>query len=231
VDLTVQVGDLTLDAIVDSATRVSHLDGFGTANGQNTQILPADRATLLAFYHTLDQHVTRESPEPTAVLDRVVSMWAEHPTTVSLTRVVMGEENRSWTMECGYAQCWNGNAWSYTGGCASWTWYSETHDCWSYNDWDANSSQNAQLGDHYGSTYYWTGSSWAVGSPDHWAWPYEVGDCNGRCGADCGSSTQYTQDCANHDGCVRNGHDIASLWCDDEFTSASDDWTFAPNCY
>jgi len=41
----------------------------------------------------------------------------------------------------------------------------------------------------------------------------------------------YSQDCLNHDGCVRNGHSAASIWCDDEFAMTTDDFSFAPNCY
>lgn len=46
-----------------------------------------------------------------------------------------------------------------------------------------------------------------------------------------GLYTQYTLDATNHDGCVRNGHLLASAYCDDQFVSASDDELYAPNCY
>ena len=91
-----------------------------------------------------------------------------------------------------------------------------------------------QLGNHYScseDTWYWNGSGWSCGEPDHWNYPYEVGNCFGRCGQGCGGDHQYTKDCTDHDGCVRNGHVIASFWCDDEFTSASDDALGADDCY
>ena len=94
--------------------------------------------------------------------------------------------------------------------------------------------QIAQLGDHTtcgGDEYYLNGSTWVCGEPDHWSRPKVMGICFGRCGGGCGGDTQYTLDATNHDGCVRNGHALASAYCDDQFVSASDDEMFAGNCY
>ena len=59
---------------------------------------------------------------------------------------------------------------------------------------------------------------------------YAYGNCFGACGAGCPGSYQFTVDCVNHDSCVRNGHVMASGYCDDQYTSALDDWASAPNC-
>jgi hypothetical protein len=59
---------------------------------------------------------------------------------------------------------------------------------------------------------------------------YTYGNCFGVCGAGCPGSYQFTVDCVNHDQCVRNGHITSSGYCDDQFTSASDDWASAPDC-
>jgi hypothetical protein len=59
---------------------------------------------------------------------------------------------------------------------------------------------------------------------------YSYGNCFGVCGAGCPGSYQYTVDCLNHDTCTRNGHVLASGYCDDQFTAASDDWASAPDC-
>jgi hypothetical protein len=60
---------------------------------------------------------------------------------------------------------------------------------------------------------------------------------NGSNYGNCGTSStgsQFTTDCTNHDQCVRTskhgGHALASLFCDDQFTSCVDDNTFAPSC-
>jgi hypothetical protein len=60
---------------------------------------------------------------------------------------------------------------------------------------------------------------------------------NGSNYGNCGTSStgsQFTKDCTNHDQCVRTakhgGHALASLYCDDQFSSCVDDQSFAPSC-
>ena len=55
-------------------------------------------------------------------------------------------------------------------------------------------------------------------------------ECYGACGAGCDSGSDYSKDCAIHDGCANAGYDD---WeCADEFASATDDWAYggAPHC-
>ena len=226
------VNGLALSALMDPASGAGALDGFAEANGADTQLVAEDRALLQGLSAALN----RELPEADAAapaakyLRRSVSLWAQHPTTVELERTVLGEQGRGDTMLCSYAKC-DG---TYTGGCSAWNWYSYAqHDC-QHGGFSATINQQiAQLGDHgtcSGDELYYSGG-WKCGEPDHWSRPKVYGNCFGRCGGGCGGDTQYTKDATNHDGCVRNGHALASAYCDDQFTSASDDELFAGNCY
>lgn len=230
----VRYNGMTLTGLVDADNGVSSLDGFAEANGQDTQMTDADREVASAFYAALNAELPfgdAATPE-SKYLRRAVGLWAEHPDTVQMQRTVMGEQGRGYTMLCSYAKC-NG---SYTGSCGgSYNWYSYAkHDC-QHGGFDYTGNQQiAQLGDHTscsGDEYYMSGGSWVCGEPDHWSRPKVIGICWGRCGGGCGGDTQYTLDATNHDGCVRNGHALASAYCDDQFTSASDDELYAPNCY
>jgi hypothetical protein len=230
----VRQNGMTLTGLVDTVNGVSDLDGFGEETGQDTQMLDGDREVLSGLYAALNAQLPAgDAAAPEArYLRRAVSLWSQHPTSVELQRTVMGEEGRGYTMLCSYAKC-NG---AWTGSCGgSYNWYSYAkHDC-QHGGFDlAKNQQIAQLGDHSscsGDEYYLNGSTWVCGEPDHWSRPKVMGICFGRCGGGCGGDTQYTLDATNHDGCVRNGHALASAYCDDQFMSASDDEMFAGNCY
>ena len=233
-DIEVELQGLTLTGLLDPSNGVSALDGFVSDNGGDTQMLEGDRALLAALYAAFNEQLPAGggAGEPARYLRRAVGLWAQPPDSVELPRVVMGEEGRGYTMLCSYAKC-NG---SWTGTCNGYyNWYSYAkHDC-NKGGFDYTGNQQiAQLGDHYscsGDEYYLSGSTWICGEPDHWVRPKVVGNCFGRCGGGCGGDTQYTLDATNHDGCVRNGHALASLYCDDQFVSAADDELYAPDCY
>ena len=232
--LEVRLGELTLTGLLDPASGVSTLDGFADANAQDTQVVDADREVLAAFYQALNQGLPAgDAAAPEAMyLRRAVGMWAQQPTSVTLKRTVMGEQGRGYTMLCSYAKCGGSN----TGSCGGvYNWYSYAkHDCNNGGFDNARNQQIAQLGDHTtcsGDEYFLNGSTWVCGEPDHWSRPKVMGNCFGRSGSGCGGDTQYTLDATNHDGCVRNGHMLASGYCDDQFVSATDDELFAPNCY
>ncbi len=56
-------------------------------------------------------------------------------------------------------------------------------------------------------------------------------NCRSRCGAGCDAligTSAWTVDCGEHDRCEQ--HHSCCVACQDEFNSASDDYTFAPNC-
>jgi len=240
-EVNIELNGMTLDAVIDRTSGVvASLDGFASDTGEDTQMTSEDRTLLSALSKAINDQTAENDPDPVVMLRRAVGVWAQHPSTVALDRTVMGEEGRGYTSLCSYAYCG-----SWSGGCTYWNFYTyATHDCCYDGLWgvgghctdryDSDTSQIVQLGDHYscgGDTWVWTGISWACGEPDHWTYPYEVGNCFGRCGDECGGDHQYTKDCTDHDGCVRNGHETASAWCDDEFTSTTDDYFSAPNCY
>lgn len=230
-DLEVSLRGLMLTGLTEPGQGVGDLDGYAAASGRDTQLVDEDRELLGALYGALNAAWGSEPGEPGTYLRRAVGLWAQHPGTVELARTVMGEEGRGYTMLCSYAKCGG----YYTGSCSSYNWYYYAkHDC-QHGGFDYTGNQQiAQLGDHYscsGDEWYYTSSGWVCGEPDHWSRPKVVGNCFGRCGGGCGGDTQYTLDATNHDGCVRNGHALASAYCDDQFTSASDDEMFAPNCY
>ena len=230
----VRLNGMSLTGLLDTQNGVSTLDGFAEANGQDTQMTDADREVVASLYAALNAQLPsgNEATSEARYLRRAVGLWAEHPDTVQMQRTVMGEQGRGYTMLCSYAKC-NG---SNTGSCGgSYNWYSYAkHDC-NHGGFDVAANQQiAQLGDHTscsGDEYYMSGSTWVCGEPDHWSRPKVIGNCFGRCGGGCGGDTQYTLDATNHDGCVRNGHALASAYCDDQFTSASDDELFASDCY
>ncbi|HEX8825105.1 MAG TPA: hypothetical protein VF794_34625 [Archangium sp.] len=233
--IEVRLNGMTLTGLVDAVNGVSSLDGFAEETGQETQMLEGDRSKLELLSAALNAQLPAgDAATPEAkYLRRAVSLWAQHPSSVAMQRTVMGEQGRGYTMLCSYAKC-NGGRW--TGSCSGvFNWYSYAkHDC-QHGGWDYTGNQQiAQLGDHAscsGDEYYMSGGVWVCGEPDHWSRPKVQGMCFGRCGGGCGGDTQYTLDATNHDGCVRNGHALASGYCDDQFASASDDEMYAPNCY
>lgn len=219
IDLAYELDGMTFTYTFDKTAGVIETDGFATATGVETQFNDADRAKLLGLSHALDLLGKDVSPLVGYTRD-VASGASEWPDSVETRRETYAVQDRSWT-----SICW-----------AMYTYQSTTHDCWDYNDWDDQSTIDyAWVGmngpcPYADGTYFWTGY-WNCYEPDHDPnVEYGYGNCFGRCGSGCGSSTQFTWDCLDHDDCVRTGHDTASFWCDDEFTSAADDWTFAPNC-
>jgi hypothetical protein len=225
--VTVKTRGLTLDATVDRTAGASSFDGFGSASGGDTQLTKEDQPVLIAFAKAigtrLDPQVKAKDPSA-ETMTRLATIWSEWPSTMTLSKRVVGEEGRSWTTICQYL----GQVYDTTHDCCT-HWYDP---CTEHDDWSTNSSVHSYIGD-YGnsSTMVWDGSYWGGEGVDHRYWPYEYGDCFARCGADCGSGHQYTVDCGNHDNCVRNGHWIGSAYCDDEFAATLDDAAFAPDCY
>jgi hypothetical protein len=185
-------------------------------------MLDEDRAGLIELRDALDAYGIGDAASPLATLERFANMWADFPSTKDLRFETFAPRENSYTSVCGVVN----------------TWTSATHDCWSYNDWNDGSTLDYAYISMHGAcpnadgTYFWKDNQWQCYEPDHDSnIEYAYGNCFGRCGPGCGGSTQFTWDCIDHDSCVRTGHDSASFWCDDEFTSASDDFLFAPNCF
>ncbi len=217
-DVVVDVDGMSLTALVDTKSQVGEIDGFATSNGQDTQITDDDRVVLTAFDKALQANVSSDTslPQEAKLVSRMADLWAETPSSAPLTRQVIGQENRSYNSICSQY-----GSYQYA-----------THDDWSHNRWNSKTTSIALVGSRWsGSTSYYVNNAWTGQTQDHKAYVYEAGDCFGRCGADCSSGNQVlTTDCNDHDQCVRNGHSVASIWCDDEFSACVDDFAFAPSC-
>lgn len=220
-DVVADLNGMTLSALVDRGHQVAEVDGFA-ASGADTQIVDADRALLRRFSGALDEQLGEqlgEQPDGEApaagMLLRIVSSWSQTPETVPLQRQVAGSESRGWTSLCS----------------SKGSYVKATHDDNNYGRNSARTTSNGHLGLRSTKTEYYVGGRWVTTAQDHVANLYERGLCFGNCGAGCPSGTQtLTLDCHDHDQCVRNGHVLVSLYCDDEFVSASDDEFFAPRC-
>lgn len=214
-DVVVELNGMTLAAIVDRAGQVAEIDGFADS-GADTQVVDADRAVLDAFVRALAVEVDTESFGAGSVLYRVASNWSQTPDTVPLQRQVAGSENRDYVSLCGYFG----------------QFLEATHDGNRCSQFDPSCTSIAQVGNRTSPTFSYINGQWTTTTPDHLPRVYQTGDCYGNCGPSCpGSNPQtLTLDCHDHDQCVRNGHFIASFYCNDEFVSASDDEFFAPRC-
>jgi len=193
-------------------------DGIGAQDGGAVQMTDEDRAALLELTVTLDA-LGEDVVEPIERLRGFTNLWSEFPTHQSLHGEVR-TDFRAFTSLCGSVN----------------TYREATHDDWDHDRGEDATTYSAYLSMHGAGpcsdgTYFWINGAWRCEEPDHDpAVEFAYGDCFGRCGAGCGGGTQFTVDCLDHDSCVRFGHSITSLWCDDEFVSTIDDWASAPNC-
>ena len=235
-EVTLNLHGMTIDAVVDPTSMTVNYDGFASDTGANTQILQADRdfitSFLAAFSKQTDVAADVAKSAPVDALIRQGFVWNEWPTSMDPKAMIARTDNRSasWCGAIGTAQ-------------------ETTHDDWSYSDWSTNSSLWAYIGDYngdggtlsYGSQ---TSYSWRNQTLNHDYWPTQYGSCYGRCGDGCSAWWDgvifagphvYTQACANHDNCTRDGHSASASipggWCSDEFASAAWDAEFSSNCY
>jgi hypothetical protein len=222
-DVVVELNGMTLTAIVNRAGQVAEVDGFAVGGGvaerpkgADTQIIDPDRAALAAFVNALAVEVDTDEFAAGAVLYRVASNWSQTPDTMPLQRQVAGSENRAFVSICGnFGQ-----------------FLEATHDDNNCSAFQATCTSVAQVGNRLSPTHSFINNQWVTTTPNHLPRVVQTGDCYGNCGASCpGNNPQtLTLDCHDHDQCVRNGHFIASVFCNDEFASASDDEFFAPRC-
>ena len=217
-DIQVEVHGMMLTALVDMEQVIVEYDGYASDNGQDTQITDVDRAMLASLSNAID---ALADPSPAlSKLGSFANVWSEFPDALPMQGAAYGESERSYTSICQHLD----------------TFQQATHDDWDYDRWDDASTYYGYLSMHgpgscSDETYFWKDGSWQCYEPDHsTAVEYAYGACFGRCGEGCGSDTQFTWDCLDHDSCVRFGHSSASLWCNDEFVSTIDDWASAPDC-
>lgn len=214
-DVVVELNGMSLVALMDRGGMVAEIDGFAAGGGE-TQILEGDRLVIDAFVRSLASEVDTETFGAAAVLSRVASNWAQTPDTMPLQRQVAGSENRDFVSLCS-----SFGSYLYA-----------THDGNNCSTFDNNCTSIAQVGNRVSPTFSFLGGRWVTTVPDHRSLVQQTGDCYGNCGPSCpGNNPQtLTIDCHDHDQCVRNGHFLASFFCNDEFASASDDEFFAPRC-
>lgn len=221
-DVVVELNGLTLTALVDRSGQVAEVDGFAAGAGadalkaNDTQIVDPDRVALDAFVRALAGEVDTEDFAAASVLYRVASNWSQTPDTMPLQRQVASSENRAFVSICGFFG----------------QFLEATHDDNNCSHFDPTCTSIAQVGNRISPTFSFINGQWTTTVPNHLPRVNQTGDCYGNCGASCpGSNPQtLTLDCLDHDQCVRNGHFIASFYCNDEFASASDDEFFAPRC-
>ena len=214
-DISVELNGMALSAIVDGEGNLAEVDGFSIDNGLATQMTATDRIALTACHTALEATFGETGSFLESYLTRVVSLFSETPDSLELERTISGDQGRAYTSICS----------SYG------NFRYATHDGWGHSNWDSDSTSIAHVGHRAGNTYWWKNGSWQNQTPDHEDYPYQYGECYGNCGAGCPSGNQQlTQDCHNHDQCVRNGHSLASFWCGDELSFAADDELFAPTC-
>lgn len=225
VEITLQFHGMSLVATIDE-TGAADIDGFAD-DGRDTQMTEADRAVIQELSSAVYDFDANPADASLRFLEKFTSMWATMTDSMELDRLVLAEENRSYTSLCAYKNNWwyttHDGPGSWLGGCGSSNW-SDKSSYYGY----LSAHSDAPCGD---STWFWNWSSWqACGFNHNTSMEYAYGGCFGQCGAGCGSP-DYTVDCANHDSCVRNGdHSLLALSCADELTFTLDDVAFAPNC-
>ncbi len=217
---------ITLTTLVDDQAKTASFQGLATDGGGETALADADHALLVQFERALVPQLADAVKAGNGAADRMLraaTVWGDWPTTMKLQHELSAEQSRGWTSLCGSM---------YTAVAASWD---DQYGGW----WASNTTVYPYIGDYNGDgpTYWSNGTSWLTSNIIHASPVYEYGSCFGRCGGGCTGWTSggvhvYTQDCTNHDACVRNnGHTTTDYYCNDQFASTTDDATFAGNCY
>lgn len=227
VEVTVGINGMLLVLTADQTGLAVDMDGFAN-NGEDTQLTDPDRAVLVELLAVLEETTDAKSSVQMSLLHRAISIWTEYPDTLDLRQRVLNEIGHGTSKIC-----W-----------ARWTYYSVTHDgpgSWvggcGKDNWEDRSSYKGYI-NNTGAYPYTDGTifqrdgagwyGWTSGEIDHPS-NYEKaqGECFGNCGGGCqGSGKEFTDDCADHDSCVRFGHSTVSISCQDEFNSTIDDEAF-----
>ena len=133
-------------------------------------------------------------------LFRQATVWGSHPEGDLIIKQIVSDSTRGWTSLCGSGAC----------GCTP-----SRSFCESGSGQDNGHTE----GSHAGSTNCRTLSFGTCEGHN---------PCQARCGAGCTAvgTSAYTVDCGNHDTCEH----YHTGDCGGEFSSASDDFSFAGNC-
>lgn len=204
----------SLSASVNKNNQTAKLNAVNHQQ-QQINIDEKDRLQLTALLKAYEQGGFGKQSEAANILKRLISIWSQTPNTVSLQRTIEGISAASYQNLCAL----NGLE------------LEASHDGNQCGYDDAECTSLAILGSRGSNTESFINGQWTTAVPDHIPNVSQRGQCYGNCGGGCPSGDQtLTQDCLNHDQCVRNGHSLASWWCDDEFTYTFDDAIFAPEC-
>lgn len=216
-DVTVELNGVVLTSLVTKKEESVDFDGFTSGTGAPTQLRDEDRTHLRALHAAISAEKPIKDSAAGVMLEHGLSLWSQMSDSYPLVKAVHSDKDRSWESLCD----WCG------------TFVHATHDCNQCDFFDDRCSSWALIGTREPSTEYFINGGWIANvTPDHIPLLMERGECYGNCGLGCAAwgEQQLTQDCTDHDQCVRNGHWMASAWCDDDFASASDDEYAAPNC-
>jgi hypothetical protein len=225
-DITVRLNGAVLTAANQAGGATHRLDGVAEANGGVIQLSDDDHALLDAFQKEMDRHTAGATrPFIQQQLLRLSALWSQYPSSLALKQEVSPDQERTFTSICSsYLQ-----------------WRHANHDCDHGGDYAPGQFALASVGERWdtgpgGQTtheFFQDEPFWHSSTFAHKGGAYIAGDCLGHCGADCpagGSNQILTQDCLDHDQCVSGNHSSTSLFCDDEFTQAVDDFMNAPAC-
>ena len=208
-DVRVELNGMILSAHYDAAGEV--LDGVSAGDGAPTVLTDVDRAAvrrLLAgleaeLYPPIDHVTSKEEYD---------ALRALTPAEERLFRVVDVQWSQ-WPTTVPLRLEIKGDA------ARAWT------------SWRRYASTNTTVtGCHDCNKCSWTGDCCDTGKK---LGEYFDGSNYGNCGTSS-SGSQFTKDCTNHDQCVRTakhgGHAMASMYCNDQFSSCVDDEASAPSC-
>jgi hypothetical protein len=184
---------------------------FGTSLDWNTlsadfawpdgmQITDDDRFVMTALATAVENEIGKDT-RVTDNLFRQASLWGAHPVGDVILKPIVADPSRTWTTLCSAGAC------------------SSPPPSRNFTHSGGTTERNAPCGNHPSTNKTY---SRPFGKAD------TINPCLSRCGAGCNGvgTSAWTQDCGNHD--------ICEYWhtsdCGGELSSASDDFSFAPNC-
>ncbi len=245
-EATFELRGMILTFTADTKLGAFDLDGFTSADSQDTSMTQEDRLVIRAFDKAIGAALgDKRALDAVDVLVRTTTIWGDYSDSLPLKRTFHGRLDQN-NVGSGNDLCGQVNK-PGNGGIASPKYSRATHDCGSSAGdcpwWGCDGGEDNASVDYVFMSMHpagpcsdttWFGSSAGAQScyePDHPSdKEYAYGDCFGRCGGGCGSSTVFSAACRDHDLCVRFGHAMASGWCDDDLVNAAWDAAWMSNC-
>lgn len=227
-DIFVEANGLRLTMLVDRNGGVIEMDGYAAANGLNSQMSAEDRAIIRGMFVALDKMGVEGVANHVRLLRKMVDHWSEHTPTIALQRQKLFDLKKTVNALCTECKMYV----KFSHDCSSGGWWADNTTAYglvSHIGAYSGCAEGTKWSTTNGGTLYCLGSE-----PNHsTSYEYGKGNCFARCGGGCASEKDYTADCGNHDHCVRFGHADASMYCNDQLTSCSDDeaaWISCSSC-